>query len=1179
MEFHIKLIEEHTRPIRSKSRPIPHSLKEPVRTAIFEQLNAGLIRHSKSEWASPLHIVMKQDGTIRITVDYKRLNNVIEFDPYPMPNASQMYEELADSSWFSKFDFYKAYHQIPVAPVCIKYTAFICEWGLFEYPSMPLGIKTAAAWFQRCIDITFQALIIKGSLRGFLDDMVLFSKNLQEHLADALDLVQIMKSATLKVSLKKCELAQEEITFLGKVISKSKVRNCPKRAECIRNMPLASTYKSLQSALGIFNYQRPFIDKYADLAQPLYDMLELKSIPRNFIKSNGLANGKYVLPWTAAQISQFEIMKQATSDSLELYHPDFRFHMNIRADASDKGYGGYVFQDIEGKRQVLGFHSKTYTRAQRNYSAGERELLSIYKLIEVFHTILFGRHFTVYTDHLPLTFLFSKAEPSKRLQRWFENLAIYSFTIKYIPGKENIVADALSRLYDDEDSPETAFSDEDFNDIILANLHKEFPDHKPHNKAEAPDASSASTLIATLNTSQDNGAYEAHAQQQQADPDLTWIKDLINRHGESRPILTSFANSIHRMLYKEYEELRIIDDILYLETEDPIGNTSLRYVLPAHLVDQVLFAPHNTVYGGHLGRKRTKHKALERFYRPGLATAIAKYVNQCPECQKSKTSRKKTRAEMLVMKPTYTNQIIASDFAGPFNLSRRNNRYIQIVTDLFSKYTIIIAQPNKETKTAAKGIVEQWCCIFGLPIACLTDQGREYQSQLWDALCELWDIERLKTTPYHPEADGQSEKRVQTTKSMITAYVDQTKQDDWDEYLPYLTLAYNTGVHCTTKFSSFEAMFGRKPKLPIDLIFPLVNQPRQILTEATSPIPGLDILDEHRTVLKPAVEENIASLKQHLSYIGIALSRNRDMVMDKAKVRHDRRIKKESYAIGEWVLCSHPKIAKGMKKGIAFKYYGPFRVTAVDENGCNYTIKREGKKDRNKRVHKNNLKIFFKRETANPLAADTSPVRRNEHLATLPSRATNNTQEQFSVNNPNASEDSEDEPIIRIRKPYTKNPLHPRWNKPSIRQPLPPRQPPPPRQHASSSDTERGNRPSTGRKKSAPNVAPNQSTSDSTEAVAIKRTRKPYTKNPNNTRWNKKHTNRQPLLPRQNITPSETESDQPGNSIPDKISSAKPSESPATKDSFTVEGIRELIKDYMSKMPPAEDRTVRQKGL
>ncbi len=473
MEFKIKLINPNTSPIRSKSRLLPNSIKEQVGSAIFEQLEAGLIRHSRSEWASPLHIVMKPDNTIRITVDYKRLKNVIEFDPYPMPDASEMYKELADSNWFSKFDFFKAYHQIPVSPDCIKFTAFICEWGLFEYPSMPLGIKTAAAWFQRCIDVTFKSLIVKGSLRGFLDDMVLFSRNLQDHLVDALELIRIMKNATLKVSLKKCELAQEEVTFLGKVISRNKVKNCPRKAECIRNMPLAISYKSLQSALGIFNYQRPFIQNYAEHAQPLYDMLEVKNVPKKFIKNNGLVNGKFILNWTASQISQFELMKKLTS---KLFHPDFRYPMNARSDASDKGYGGYVFQDIDGQRRVLGYLSRTYTRAQRNYSAGERELLSIFKLIEEFHIILFGRHFTIYTDHLPLTFLFAKAEPSKRLQRWFENLASYSFTIKYIPGAENTVADALSRLYDDIDDPEPAFSDEDFNDIIIANLQQETSD-------------------------------------------------------------------------------------------------------------------------------------------------------------------------------------------------------------------------------------------------------------------------------------------------------------------------------------------------------------------------------------------------------------------------------------------------------------------------------------------------------------------------------------------------------------------------------------------------------------------------------------------------------------------------------------------------------------------------------
>ena len=338
-------MDPEQKPLRCRPRPIPHNLKKDVMGAIKAQLNAGIIRPSKSEWASPLHIVHKPSGGIRLTVDYSSLNTVIQFDPYPMPATKTIFMELTKSRWFSKFDFLKAYHQYPTAKDSIKYTAFVCEFGLYKYTCMPMGICTAAAWFQRCIDHALEDFLVRGHLYVYLDDVILHTDTKEQHLTEALSLIKTFNDSGLTVSKEKCQIMQKAIGFLGHIVTQGKVQNDPKRAEGIKNIPIPKTIHGLQRALGIFNYQREFIDHFAELAGPLYNIMALKDAPVNCRKKNGAVKGKLVnIEWADQARSCFEKLKEATSGALELYMPDFSQPFDLTTDASEYGHGAFLSQ-------------------------------------------------------------------------------------------------------------------------------------------------------------------------------------------------------------------------------------------------------------------------------------------------------------------------------------------------------------------------------------------------------------------------------------------------------------------------------------------------------------------------------------------------------------------------------------------------------------------------------------------------------------------------------------------------------------------------------------------------------------------------------------------------------------------------------------------------------------------
>lgn len=489
--FKIDFKEVNQRPIRCKSRPLPYNLKEKVRLEIDKLLKAGIIRESKSEWCSPIRVVDKPDGSIRLTVDYKELNKVIKDDNYPIPSISDMYNKITESDTFTKADLKSAFHQIPVHKDSIEFTAFICEYGVFEYVSMPMGIKTAPACFQRFIEKTLKKFIDNGTLGVFFDDTIIHSNSkkngLKFHVDTVTDVLNTLENRRLKLSYEKSVTLSNEIKLLGHMISDHQIKPDPDRSQCVEQRPKPITVNDLQSWLGTSNQYRKFIPMYAELAKPLYDLLCLKNVPKNLRKKSGAVNGKKVLlNWNPQAEESFIKLKETLCSDLVLALPDFSKPFILSTDASEDGYGAVLEQVIDGQLRPIAYFSKNYTPTQKKYSTSEKEMLALVMGIEYFHQCLYGILFTVKTDHLPLTWLPNKKNIQSRLERWFLRLlSIYNFVIEYKPGRENVVPDWLSR------PPTDQIDENDYLDNVVAVVSQMFDEEETQNEEDEVESSAS----------------------------------------------------------------------------------------------------------------------------------------------------------------------------------------------------------------------------------------------------------------------------------------------------------------------------------------------------------------------------------------------------------------------------------------------------------------------------------------------------------------------------------------------------------------------------------------------------------------------------------------------------------------------------------------------------------------
>ena len=432
-KHHISL-QPDAKPIRCQPHRAGPQARAEIKKQVTAMKEAGVIQDSQSEWASPVVLAPKKDGSLRFCVDYRRLNSLTIRDSYPLPRMEDCIDSLGDAKYFTTLDCNAGYWQIPVAPGDRGKTAFVCHEGCFEYCRMPFGLTNAPATFQRAIDMVLGQYRWKTCL-VYLDDIIVFSQTAEEHIRHVEEVLTTLQDAGFSLKLRKCEFFAETVDYLGHVIRPGRLQVAQQKIEAVKGFKMPTTQTELRSFLGLCNVYRRFVPNFARAAAPLNDLLK---------KGQAFE----LPPLDEKQRKAFDSLKQALIEPPILRLPQSDLEYSVDTDACNHQVGCALLQTHEdGTRHPIGFWSRSLTPAEKKYSVGEKECLAIVWALQILRLYLERKHFRLYTDHQALKWILSGSDAgSGRLARWRLRLLEFDFTIEYKKGAKNTIADAISRL-------------------------------------------------------------------------------------------------------------------------------------------------------------------------------------------------------------------------------------------------------------------------------------------------------------------------------------------------------------------------------------------------------------------------------------------------------------------------------------------------------------------------------------------------------------------------------------------------------------------------------------------------------------------------------------------------------------------------------------------------------------
>jgi hypothetical protein len=898
-------IEPNTHPPFLPSRRLSPAEALEVGTQLKGLLQKGLIEPSSSPYGAPVLFVAKKDGSLRMCIDYRALNKITVKNRYPIPRIDDLLDQLSGAKVFTSLDLMSGYWQIRMDPADVPKTAFRVPQGHFQWKVLPFGLSNAPAKFQSIMNTVLRPLIGKCVL-VYLDDILIFSRNAEEHEQHIRQVFSLLRHYKFYCKMNKCDFNKAEVKYLGHVVGADGVKVDPAKTATVAAWPTPQSPQDIRQFLGLANYFRRFIKGFASMSAPLTALLKGHCSPkkgrpakppptRPHPKKPAIPPAQFL--WTAECQKAFDDIKWSLTNAPVLAAPMLGQPFTIVCDGSERGIGALLLQ---GDRPIA-YESRKLTPAEKNYDTGEFEMLAVIHALHSWRCYVQGVEFTLVTDHSPNTFFASKSTLTKRQARWQLFLQLFGSQLKwqYIKGKLNI-ADPLSRM---PDTPVTAPTQQLLAlvaAVTRSSCQVQLPG-PPARQLPTPAAVPAQQL------SHAPAQHLPPPPAQQLPPAVAQqLPSSSSPSAASSDLSAQHPQWLARFKagYKEDPYFHNKDNTKALLRSDGLWYHAVtgKLVVPFPVRMDLLHDAHSSLSAGHFGISKTTRSLQQSYWWPGMRDDVTQFIATCPMCSMNKAPH--THPAGLIQPlpvPSRRFGSISMDFIGelPDTASEPQYNSIMVIVDRLTKVARFI--PCHTTATAdevASLFTANWYANFGLPDDIVSDRDKIFTSRFWRATHQALGVKLNMSTSFHPQSDGGTERLNRTLQDMLRCYVN-PRMDNWDTLLPLVQFAYNSTHHSSIGMSPFEASMGFVPRTSVSL--PVV--PSSV----------------------PAAAQLTADMQQVVADVKVALEAARERQVSYANTHRSEL----SFEPGQEVWLSTKNLkqkVRGNTSKLTPKFWGPFRI-------------------------------------------------------------------------------------------------------------------------------------------------------------------------------------------------------------------------------------------------------------